>query len=121
MAALGQPFDVLEHEIGSVELADDAHEIADERVPRIIQRAVTNERKTLTGCTPEDDVHRSIAYAGQRPNLFARHLRNGPGNDRALREVEFVDSRVNRIDLNGRRDVKTSLLKAQAQSASTSE
>ena len=52
-----QTFDVLEDEIVSSQFVDDAREVFDQRIARIVERPLTDEREPLTGRTAENDIH----------------------------------------------------------------
>jgi hypothetical protein len=53
--------------------------------------------------------------------LSARQAFDRQWNDGGVWEIEFMDSAVNGVNLNGSGNIKSSLLKAEAQSARSSE
>jgi len=64
MLSNGEPFDVLENEVTSIELFHETNEIPNEGVAWIIDHPLPNQGKALTRCATKNDIDRLIPYSG---------------------------------------------------------
>src|SRR6185312_4230853 len=95
-----KPFDVLENEVRGIEFADDPHKLFHERVPWIVQRSVTDQRKSLTRRTSEHYVDAPPADAGSSSNFLARKSNDRSRENRTIRKIVLVNGGVNGIDFD---------------------
>ncbi len=63
MLSNGEPFDVLENEVTSIELFYEANEIPNEGVAWIIDSPLPDQRKSLTRSATKNDIDRLTTHA----------------------------------------------------------
>src|SRR5690606_15142969 len=113
----GKSLDVLEDKVPSVELSNDTHEIFDERIPRVVQRALPDQRKALARRAAKYHVHAQIADSRRLANIRATHLGDGPGDRPTIGKIVVVRRGMDGVDLDSGYDIKAGLLEAQAEPA----
>lgn len=116
-----QPFHVLEHKILGLQLSDDADEMQDKLVARIVQRTLSDQGKTLARRATENHINLGIDEIRAASNIVVSDVYNTATNRPCLREVVLVSGTVNWIDFDGSGNIETSLFKAQGQAAGTGE
>jgi hypothetical protein len=116
-----QALHILEYEIGSFQLIDDADKFPNKTVPRVVQRTVPDQREALARSTSKNDIDAATTDPCALPDFFACQADNRPGQDGAAGEIECVDGAMDRVDFNGGHEVEACLLEAQAKTASTRE
>ena len=121
MPADGQPLHVLEDECAGVQFRDEAHELADQPVARVVENAVADEGEALAGRAAEHAIDLAPADAGCFCNLCTGQALDRSGNDSGQRKVELVDRAMHRVDLGRRGDVEAGLLEAEAKAAGAGE
>jgi len=105
---------VFEYEIRRFQFTDNADEFFDKRIPGVVERALTDQGKTLARSAPENDVDASPTQTRDRSNFVTCEAKDRGRDHGAFWEIEHVDCGVNGIDLYGRSDVEASLLEAKA-------
>ena len=114
----GQSLDVLEDEVAGSQIRDDSHKLPNERITRIIERAMSYQRKSLTRRTAEYDIDGfSRCQLGFLPNFSCGEADDRACNHAALWKVELVSRRVNRVYLCRGHNIESSLLEPKAEPA----
>src|SRR5690348_13073438 len=121
MFAYRQSPDILKNEIGSLKLDDEAHEVINEGVARIVEGTLADHAKALAGRTSKQNVHFLIADARIVAYELPIDIGDTATDGGAGGEVEFVSSAVDGVILNGGSNVEARLLEAKAQSSRTGE
>ncbi len=109
-----QPLYVFKHKVLCVQLHDKSDEMMHQSIARIIQSALADHREPLAWRASENDIDIASADARHRPYLIAGEIDYAATDRRALWKVELVYCSMDRVDFNRRRDIKSSLLKAEA-------
>ena len=104
-----------------LKLANEAHEVKNERISRVVQCSFPNHRKALARWASENDVNIPSVQSGLRADLVAGKIGDAGAYRNAVREVEFVRCTMNRIDLDGRRHIESRLLEAKRKPPCTRE
>jgi hypothetical protein len=74
-------------------------------------------RESLARRTAEDAIHGTVADPSGSSDIGGSHPFDGVGQDRRIREIEFVSGAVDGIDLGRSDDVEARLFKSETQSA----
>ena len=93
----------------------------DTLIVRIVQRALSDQGKTLARRATENHINLGIDEIRAASNIVASDVYNTATNRPCLREVVLVSGTVNWIDFDGSGNIETSLFKAQGQAAGTGE
>jgi hypothetical protein len=117
----GQPFDVLKDKISGPKFADEAYEMGDEFVTRIIECSVTDETEALTWCASNDCGDVRLTNSGLRSDVVTVDVHYASADGRAIGKVELMGCAVDGIVLDGGTNLESRLLEAEAQAPSTSE
>jgi hypothetical protein len=87
--------------------------VKDQAVSRIIENPVTYEREPLARWTANYHIYRLISDPGPFPNFAAAQITYVGTDDLAIREIQFMDTRVYRVVFDGCDDVEPSLLESE--------
>ncbi len=71
-----QPLHVFEDTIFRGQIFDKSHIMIDKLIAGIIKGSLPNQRESLTGCPPADNIHRAISYPGPLSDELTRELTN---------------------------------------------
>ncbi len=91
MSANGEPLHILENKSASAELGDQAHELQDQCIARVVQDPLADHGEALAGRTAKHTVDRLVPDAGCLTYVVRRDVHDRAGNDRTVGEVELVD------------------------------
>ena len=109
-----QSLDVLQHENRRLQLAHQAQEMSNQLVPGVVEGALPDERKSLTGRPPDDNIYGTLDAI---LNLATRQTGGIAADGGARREIVQMRCRVNGIQFDCGDDIETRLLKTQPQAA----
>ena len=110
---------VLKYENAGLQFLDEAKEMKDERVPWIVQDAMANERKPLARRSAEDHVDLATVDTSGATNSVTVQFGQVTADHRRVGEIEFMDSSVDRVVLDSRRNIESGLLDAERHAART--
>ena len=106
MVADSQAFHVLEDEGPGLEFGDDANEIEDKAIARIVQDPLPDQGETLARRTAEDAINGTISDPCGKPDFGTRQPFDRTRDDGGCREVEFVDGTMNGVNFDCRHNIK---------------
>src|SRR2546427_13295730 len=89
----------------------------DERVARVVQNAMPDQRKPLARRASDHGVDRSAPDASSLPYVLARQLGHVLTDDRRIREIQLVGGGMNGVVFDCRRDIEARLLEAKRKAA----
>ena len=112
---------ILEHKARGFEFADNANKFLYERVPRIVERAMPDQREPLARRSAEDDIDFSVSDPRTISNFVASQIDNRFRDHRATRKIERVRRAMNRIDFDRRDHIETGLFETQTEPAGPRE
>src|SRR5690348_17153519 len=95
--------------------------MVNEGVSRVVEGALADHTKTLARCSSEQYVHGPALYSGMFADIAAIDIGDASANGRALGEIEFVCGAVDWVVFDGRNDVESGLLEAEAHTARPGE
>lgn len=105
--------DVFHNEDSWLEFLDYAQEMEDQTVPRIVKNPMANKRESLARRPANDRIYRGISDSRALPNFGSAQFAYVGADNFTIREIQFVDTGVNRIVFHGRDDVEAGLLESQ--------
>jgi hypothetical protein len=114
MLSNGQPFYVLEDEIGGFQFSDDAHKVQHETVAWIVEYAMPNKRKTLAGRAAEDNIYPLGTDPRPLPQLACSKTSDRSRKHCTVWEVIFVRCTMDGVKFHRGCDIEASLLESQA-------
>src|SRR5580658_3015787 len=116
-----QAANVLEDKIRSPKFHHQTDKVMHQRVARIVQGSLADHTETLARRPAEYDVHIAVADPGIPANVAAVDIGHASADGSAVRKVELVRGAVDRVVLDGRRDIEAGLLEPQAHPACACE
>ena len=121
MTANLQTFDIFKNETACVQLRNDPDKFQDQVIARIFKCPMSNQRKTLAWRPTKNTINLAATNSCQFPDQLSTKASRSQRDNFGLREIEFVNSTMNRIDLDGGCNIEPCLLKAERHAAGTSE
>ena len=116
-----QAFDILEYEISRSEFPDQSNIVRHQLIARIVERSIPDEAEPLTWRTTDNGSNLGSSDSRIRPDVLSVNLGDVPTYRRTVREIEFVDSAVNRVVLDYCTNIEPCLLETEAKTACPSE
>lgn len=121
MGSDGQSADVFKHKIRRVQLNYEADKVMDKGISRIVQSAFADHAESLARSPAEHYINPLIVNSRVLANIDAIDLSDATTDRGRRRKVELVGRGVDRVVLNRRGNVESSLLEAEAHPPSTRE
>lgn len=112
---------ILKNEVRRLKFGDDTNEIADERIPRIVQCSLPNKGEALARCAAEDYIDLAPPYASHSSDICASHGFNRLVDDRGFWEIVSVRGCMDRINFYSRHHIKAGLLESEAHASDACE
>src|SRR3990172_4508697 len=100
---------VFHHEDARLELNDEAQEMEDEVISRIVEHAVTDQGEPLTRGAADHYINFSVSQTGPFFQVGRRQFAHVSANSGRVRKVEMMYGRVNRVKLHCRGNIETRL------------
>ena len=114
MFAESKSLHILEHEILRFDFAHDTDVVTDQRIARIVERALTDQREPLTGRAAEHDIDFALADPGGLADRCAGDFLYVAANRGAVGEIELVGRTMDGVYLDGGDNVEPRLFETQA-------
>ena len=121
MLAKSQSFHILEYEPVRLQFFDDPDEMTHQRVARVIQSPLADQREALARRTTKNAIDGSVSYSGGNPDFRPGQTLDGAGDYSRGRKIELVDRAMNRVDLDGCHHIESCLLEAKAKASGSCE
>jgi hypothetical protein len=111
-------FHVLKYEVIRIKLANQAHELLDERVSGVVKSTLADHGEPLAGCTAEHDIDLFFADARRVSNGCSGDVRDRPRDHSTVGKIECMYRGMDWINFDRRDNVKTGLFEPQRHAAS---
>ena len=88
-------------------------------IPWIVQDALPDQRKPLARRSTDDNVYRDILKTGSLADFLSANRSHIAANGGASEKIYLVGCRVNGVEFNRSRDIKSCLFKPKRQSTNS--